>query len=143
MKRSLALFGVAALLALGLGAPATAQLDNNQPAVRNGGVVSTGGGGADLGSTQMFAVILADGTTARGKGNGPSLRLGTGVYEVLFGRDVRNCSYIAMVGGANFDTPSGVANATNRSGANNGVFIVTRDLTGTMVDLGFHLYVDC
>ena len=116
-------------------------LGNSPPAT----VAPAGAGAAASGgSTQLYAVINHDGTTARGKGNLSSQKLGTGAYEVLFARDIRNCSYTATIGTAlASDPPFGLISVTPRVTATNGVFVNTRSINGDLGDRPFHLYVDC
>ena len=101
--------------------------------------------GTILGSATLFAVIRADGTTARGDGNvQPVIKLGVGVYDIRFFRNVLGCAYIANIGGDNFNVESpGFVTVTNRAGANNGIFLTTHNSAGTATDKGFHLFVNC
>lgn len=90
----------------------------------------------------LFSVVGADGVIARGTAVSAT-KLGAGNYEVLFSRDVTNCLFIAQIGGTTTDVPHGMASATRRSGAANGVFVLTKDIEGVTVDKPFHLLVTC
>ncbi|MCR5856013.1 hypothetical protein [Mesorhizobium sp. J428] len=106
-----------------------------------------GFGGATRGSAQLFAVVNgADGSRARGKGDAGTpggAKLGVGTYDIRFSRDITDCSFTGNIGGTGFDSPFGFVSFTKRSGAGNGVFVQTRNQTGALADLNFHLYVDC
>lgn len=100
----------------------------------------------DLGMALMSAAINADGTIARGEGVvlAGTTKLGTGVYEVGFGRDITACVYqvTAVESGIGSATPRMVA-VTRRSGNNAGVFLQIRDNTNTAVDNPFFVLVYC
>ncbi|HEY9823910.1 MAG TPA: hypothetical protein V6D19_00565 [Stenomitos sp.] len=93
---------------------------------------------------QRFAVINSNGTLARGNGVSSSTRLGTGIYQVIFTRNVTACTYNATVGQPGNGSTDGFAMTAARAGNVNGVFIDTRDaLTGNRNDRSFHLLVSC
>jgi hypothetical protein len=100
-----------------------------------------GAPGAD--ATRLWAVINADATTGVNSGVTSSARTsGAGVpgaYEVIFDRDVSNCSYQVTL------TARGEATAQPRAGNVNGVFVSTfgSESTGAGVDQRFHLAVFC
>ena len=94
--------------------------------------------------TRLWAVVNASGSIARGAGTTSAGRLGVGQYEVIFGQDVTNCSYIATVGDAgNISGNLGMAITGRRPGNANGVRVNTRSQTGPAADRGFHLLVVC
>jgi len=92
-----------------------------------------------------WAVVDADGSFARGKGVVSTANLGTGIYEVIFNKNVRGCVYTATIGlsGDSGVSDPGFITTVGRVTDLNGVFITTDDVTGASADLGFHLYVGC
>ncbi|HEY9826761.1 MAG TPA: hypothetical protein V6D19_15070 [Stenomitos sp.] len=92
-----------------------------------------------------FAVVNDNGITARGRGVVSSQSLGTGLYEVIFNRDVTTCSYVATVGSSatSGTSPSGEMTVVGRFGNANGVFLTSKDSAGNAVNRGFHLQVLC
>lgn len=98
----------------------------------------------DLGMAIMSAAINSDGTIARGEGVVSAANLGTGFYEVSFGRDITNCTYQispgeSVIGSA---TPR-LVGITRRSGDNNGVFVTIKDAANAAIDNPFFVLVYC
>jgi hypothetical protein len=91
-------------------------------------------------ATRLWAVINPDGTTGVNSGVTASGRTAAveGAYEVIFNRDVSNCSYQVTPATGKAETF-----AQPRLGNANGVFVSTFDSDGTDVDRGFHLAVFC
>jgi hypothetical protein len=102
-----------------------------------------GGGGSNLGSSQMFAVVNANGSIARGKGEGAVARTSVGVYRIGFLRNLMQCGYVASVGGTSTELATGIANVTRLVGQSGVLIVRTFSLTGDAADRPFHLYVDC
>lgn len=106
-------------------------------------------GGKDVhveGATNIsgWAVVDADGTLARKENAKSATRLGTGSYEVVFNSALNHCSYQATPGTSGISSgPTGFIGLSPRSGNNRAVYISTRDTTGTLADLAFHLQVTC
>lgn len=94
---------------------------------------------------RVFAVMNADGTLLRGKAVASVLKLGTGVYDVRFTRNIGSCSWLGTVGLGGFSgsTGPGIVTITGRAGTNNGLFVTTYDANGTAVDLPFAADVIC
>lgn len=93
----------------------------------------------------LFAEVNGDGTLANSS-NGvtvSSISLGTGNYEVGFGRDVTQCTAVATVGPPDAGAASGTVNVADRSGNANAVYVNTRDLAGTTANIPFRLVVVC
>jgi hypothetical protein len=92
-----------------------------------------------------YAVVNADGTTARGyPPSTTSNHLGNGAYEVLFKAPVDGCAYTATIGNAGAGTTSdGFIQVDARGGNANGVFVLTTDTANNVVDRPFHLQVTC
>jgi hypothetical protein len=105
--------------------------------------------GTALGSALLWAVINADGSTARSDGgNVGATRLipgFAGSYEVIFRRNVQGCVYVATIGNAGSGNPAhGSIVVAARAGNPSGVFVETRDTpTGPLVNHPFHLFVNC
>ncbi|MGH3931200.1 MAG: hypothetical protein ACRDTF_14630 [Pseudonocardiaceae bacterium] len=95
----------------------------------------------------LFAVVNANGTLARGCGARSSRRVpgSVGTYEVIFDRNVRDCSYVGTVGlsGSSNSSPPGEITVVGRFNNVNGVFITTHNSTGQLADRGFHIAVHC
>lgn len=93
----------------------------------------------------LFAVINADGSTARGFQVASSQAFGNGFYEVIFSQDVTGCAYVATVGEAgSTGVPSpGQIVVIGRAGTPNGVFVATTDSAGNPEDHGFHIAIHC
>jgi hypothetical protein len=127
----------------GAGSPDAAGGTANVPGVP--GMSPQGAGGASAGSAQLFAVVNANGTTARGKGNRSSNRSSTGTYQVRFWRNIRGCGYTATIGlgGASGTSSPGEVTVVGEAASVTGVFVQTYNSAGTLTDRGFHLYVDC
>jgi hypothetical protein len=111
-------------------------------------------GGSD--STILWAVVQAgDGVKApaieRGKGAVSVTRLGAGVHEVKFDRDVSNCAYEATTGGAapiyspGLGPPTAIT-VNPKSSAPDTVIVGISDTSGgstAALDASFHLLVAC
>jgi hypothetical protein len=100
-------------------------------------------GPAGAPATTLWAVVDATGTVNRGSRVTSAARLGGGVYEVIFNRDVTNCAYIGAVGDPGFGAAFGFFSASRRGGKANGIFIETANTTGTIADEPFHVAVFC
>ncbi len=96
-------------------------------------------------SAPLWAVVNSDGSLARGSGVTSSQAFSGGSYEVIFSLNVTGCAYIATLGlSGSFGVASpGEIGVVGRSGNANGVFISTRDSTGSGAAAGFHLLVMC
>jgi hypothetical protein len=94
--------------------------------------------------TRLTAVVNAAGSLARSQGTTSAGRLGEGTYEVIFNQDVSNCTYVATLGNTGSGpTATGEIAVAGRTGNANGVFVATRDSSGTLADRSFHLIVVC
>jgi hypothetical protein len=90
------------------------------------------------------AVISSAGATVRGRGTVSSAQTGTGQYQVVFDRDVRQCVYAATLGDESASAPgTGQIAVTSEASNVNGVRVLTRDSTGTAANRSFHLIVSC
>jgi hypothetical protein len=91
----------------------------------------------------LWAVIAANGTTARGSHVTSSEKLAPGQFVVIFDRDVKACAYAGSLGGTASESVVGQLSVTRRSINANGVFVRTYDSAGTAADKSFHLAVFC
>jgi hypothetical protein len=90
------------------------------------------------------AVISDVGAAVRGRGVASSAQTGTGQYQVIFDRDVRQCTYFATLGDESASGPgTGQIAVTSAASNVNGVRVVTRDSAGTEANRSFHLLVSC
>jgi hypothetical protein len=90
------------------------------------------------------AVISDVGATVRGRGVASSAQTGAGQYQVIFDRDVRQCTYFATLGDESASGPgTGQIAVTSAATSVNGVRVVTRDSAGTQANRSFHLLVSC
>jgi hypothetical protein len=112
------------------------------PTGPKGDTGATGPSGAD--ATNLWAVVLSNGTLSRGQGASSSSRLTTGQYEVTFGQNISGCSFQGTLGqpGDGF-AGFGEISLAVLSGTTNAVFIGTADSAGAFADRGFHLAVFC
>jgi hypothetical protein len=129
-------------LTLSIG-PASAQQSNAPVGALLPPVSPMGGGGSNLGSAQLFAVVNANGAAARGKGQGAVSRIGVGVYRVGFLRNVTLCGYVASVGGVGLEVATGIANVSRVAEQTNVLVVRTFSLAGVAANRPFHIYVDC
>ena len=100
-----------------------------------------------------FAVVNADGSAARAAKGVTPFRITTGDYTVLFPADVKTCAYSVTAGTGDTSVPApAIATAVMKAIAfgpargqvqHNAVEITTYDHSGTPVDSGFHLVVQC
>lgn len=91
----------------------------------------------------LFAQVAADGTNDNSSGSVTVTKLGTGTYEVDFGRDISNCAFTATIGPSGPSSASGQINVADRSGNANAVFVDTNDAAGASADRPFQLIVVC
>ena len=102
------------------------------------------------GTQTLWAVINADGTTARGSGVQSSKKEPpppgggqSGEYDVIFKRNVSSCAYIASFAD---ERQTGEVSASRSLGTPNGVYVQTVTDNGTREvysDRPFHLAVFC
>jgi hypothetical protein len=92
-----------------------------------------------------WAVINADGTTARGSGVRFSEHISTGVYAVEFQRDVSQCAAVATLGTVQESgvIPEGEISVLIGLFGPDAVQVRTTDSAGNEENQGFHLIVRC
>ena len=92
----------------------------------------------------MFASINSNGTIARSYFTTSAQTLGTGIYEVLFNRDITSCGFQATIGNPGAGTAaSGQISIQQRAGAATGVFVQTTDPAGAIANRPFYVTVNC
>jgi hypothetical protein len=92
----------------------------------------------------LYAQVNGDATLATSSGGVTVLSLGTGTYEVDFGRNVSACAFVATQGEAGNGGANGaIMGVTDRSGNVEGVFVSVRDAAGVLVDRAFQIIVVC
>jgi hypothetical protein len=92
----------------------------------------------------LFAQVNSDGTIFNSSGGVTGFSLGTGTYEVDFGRDISNCGFTATQGEGGIGGAGGaIMGVTDRSGNANAVFATARDAAGALVNTGFQIVVVC
>jgi len=93
-----------------------------------------------------FAVVKGDGMLARGsKSVVSSQRLDTGLYSVIFNRDVTGCEINATLGAPDADGfTSGLIGVSSQNNNADGVLVFVVDPSGkSFVDGPFHLSASC
>jgi hypothetical protein len=134
---------LAAVAVCAMAAPALAADSLNVPAPGSSKAAQRVAVG-DRGMAIMSAGINPDGTLVRGEGVTGSLKLGTGVYEVSFGRDITQCNFQVSAGEPGIGSASPrMTGITARSGNANGVFVQVRDNTNTAVDNALQILIFC
>lgn len=91
----------------------------------------------------LFAQVAADGTLDNSSGGVVAAKLGTGLYEVDFGRDISNCAFTATIGSSGIASAAGQLNVADRLGNVEAVFVDTNDVAGAGADRPFQLIVVC
>lgn len=106
-------------------------------------IAACGAVGLPASARMLFAVVKADGTLARGLGVTSTVRLATGMYQVLFDQDVTRAGYVGTIGlaGNGGVATAGTITVAGRTGIANGVFVETFAATGGHADRAFHLAV--
>jgi hypothetical protein len=91
------------------------------------------------------AVIAANGNLVRSVGATSSSRLGTGLYEVRFDRDLSECSWIGQVGSPDgVPVASGEVSTSLRSPADSeALLLIVNNSAGVVADRPFHVFVHC
>jgi hypothetical protein len=96
-------------------------------------------------ATSLWAAVASDGALAAGSGVAASARAGTGIYDVVFARDVRGCAYAATLATAEplASAPKGQIGVAGKEEDAAGVRVETHTSSGTNADRPFHLAVLC
>jgi collagen triple helix repeat protein len=98
-------------------------------------------------ATDLWAIVNANGTLARGSHTGVIALLATGHYAVYFQalpKPVQQCSFQATLGSPGSSAPpAGMIGVAANSTYANGVEVWTFDASGALVSQSFHLAVFC
>jgi hypothetical protein len=70
-------------------------------------------------------------------------KLGTGVYEIAFTRDITNCGFSATVGTPNVSAANGITGLSPRAGNANALFVQTFSVAGAAADRPYYASVFC
>ena len=95
-----------------------------------------------LGMAIMSASVDDGCVLTRGAGATGATPNATGICNVAFDRDVTACTYAGMIGNPGLSVSPAGEIAANPSGPTT-VSVRTRDSSGTLTDLPFHLIVFC
>lgn len=118
---------------------ATEVADNSIDA---GEIVDFGLSNEDIGV--LFAQVNSDGSIFSSSGGVTGVSLGTGTYEVDFGRNITNCGFFATQGEGGIGGASGaIMGVTDRSGNNEAVFATSRNFSGALVNTAFQIVIVC
>jgi hypothetical protein len=95
----------------------------------------------------LWAVVNNDGLLVRGRGQAagdPVGRTNTGIYHVIFNRDVRGCAYLATLGNPGTGgPPAGEVSVASHPANVNAVRVRTANPNGAVADRPFQLAVTC
>jgi hypothetical protein len=92
----------------------------------------------------LFAQVEADATIDNSSGGVTGSRLGTGTYEIDFGRDISSCAFTATQGEAGIGGAAGaIMGVTDRAGNSEAVFVTARTDANVLADRAFQLIVVC
>lgn len=113
--------------------PVTAESARMAKAALKSGAATT------LVATNVYTVVNANGTKARGTGT--VIKYGVGQYEVQFGYTVSSGAFLATISRSDACCipPGGEVSVAPRLSTPNAVFVQTRNSAGTPADLGFTL----
>jgi hypothetical protein len=123
-------------------AAAPAAAERNQPVP---GAVQQKGVQPPAGSISYTAVVAANGTLVRGKGATGAQSFGAGSYQVDFVTDVTSCAHVVTIGSTTSEAPpaAGLITVVGRAGNTAAIYVETRDLTGVLVSMPFHVDEGC
>ena len=83
----------------------------------------------------LWAQVNADGTLANSSGGVSSSHVGTGKYQIDWGRNTQSCAFVATQGEDGVGSaPGAIVGVTDRSGNPQGTYLTTRDAAGSLVD---------
>lgn len=92
----------------------------------------------------LFAQIDAGGGVSNSSGGVSATHLGTGTYEVNWGRNVQSCAFVATQGADGVGNASGaILGVTDRLFDANAVFVTVHDAANAGVDLPFQIMAVC
>jgi hypothetical protein len=92
----------------------------------------------------LFAQISASAAVDNSSGGVTATHIGTGAYEVDFGRNVQGCAFVATQGSDGVGNASGgIMGVTDRLFNAEAVFVTVHNDAGTAVDLPFQILAVC
>jgi hypothetical protein len=110
--------------------------------IDSGEIVDFGLSNQDVGV--LFAQVNADATVANSSGGVTVADLGTGTYEVDFGRNISTCAFVVTQGESGTGGAAGaITGATDRSGNAEAAFVTIRTNANALVDRAFQMVVVC
>ena len=112
--------------------------------INSGEVVDFGLSNQDVGV--LFAEVTAGAVLDNSSGGVIATRVGavgTGNYEVDFGRDITACTAIGGLGTSGAAIAVGFISVVDRAGNAEAVFVDTNDIAGAAADRAFRLVVVC
>jgi hypothetical protein len=94
-------------------------------------------------SQRLSAEVSSTGDLGVNTGAISASQLATGLYEVIFLRNVRDCAYVATMADHDLNTLLGKASVTGLNSDPNGVLVATFSNFGATVNRNFHLRIAC
>jgi hypothetical protein len=92
----------------------------------------------------LWAQVNADGTLANSSGGVSSSHVGTGKYQIDWGRNTQSCAFVATQGEDGVGSaPGAIVGVTDRSGNPQGTYLTTRDAAGSLVDEAVQVLAVC
>jgi hypothetical protein len=92
----------------------------------------------------MWAVVNANGSLARSSSGVSSQNTGASFYTVTFPANVRECAYVATIGGTGTTYGGkGEISVYSHPANTNTVVVVTHNDSGVFTDFPFHVIVTC
>jgi hypothetical protein len=96
------------------------------------------------GMAMMSAVVRSDGTLARGAGALSSVRRTEGYYEIIFDRNIRNCTMSALIGPDTYPGHYPVTLVSGQFTDNSSAYrVAVLRPNDVFVDSPFHLLAFC
>ena len=94
---------------------------------------------------ESSAVVSPQGAVVRSTGGATAVRTAEGRYSVIFGRDMRSCTYVATIGDESAGgTGSGLVSVATNAINPNAVNVRTANaMNNNSADRSFHLIVSC
>jgi hypothetical protein len=110
--------------------------------IDSGEIVDFGLSNQDIGV--LFAQVNADGTVFNSSGGVTVVKIGTGTYEVDFGRNITSCASVVTQGEGGVGGAAGaITGVTDRSGNAEATFTTIRTDANVLVDRAFQQIVVC
>lgn len=95
-------------------------------------------------ATVLYAVVASNGNLVRGSTGVTSSRLGPGLYEVGFGRNLTQCAWVTSIGnGDAIPVSPGETHSSLQPGSTTSILQQISNSTGVLADRPFHVIVTC